>query len=1030
MVYDYSATWYVVALTAQSIGIIFVLIITTLFNNIKDQMEEIENKSKIIEEKNLEMNDSNIKLEQSYKDIKRDQRLIESIFDSIPGLLYVYDESERLIKWNRKHETMTGFTAEELSSMTLENWFDENDLVKVRATVQDVFEKGYGEEEGQLIIKGGDKLTIQSSFAPLILDGTKYFAGISIDITERKKMESELIEKALQLQTMMETTQDGFWIVDLMGRITDANQSYCEMTGYTKEELLGIKIGDLDIYESSQETAARIEGMIENKSALFETCHKRKDGSVLHLEISATFVGMDVGIFAFCRNIDERKTADMKIQETMRDLLESQQIAHLGTWRFILATNQVVWSEELYHLYGFDPTAPPPPFTEQIKLFTPASWKKLSSSLEQTRTIGTPCELELETVNQDGSNGWMLVRGEASKDSNGKIISIFGASQDITVSKKMEYEVRQSEEKFQLLFNKAPLGYQSLDSEGRFIEVNQKWLETLGYTREEVIGKWFGDFLCPEDVEGFQERFSKFKAQGSIYSEFEMPTKNGERLIMAFDGKIGNDFQGCFTQTHCILQNVTNQKKAEKALIESEERYKALFKNAGVGIFYYSTEGIALSANRLALANIGIKLENYVGKSIGDLFPKKVAELYFTRINKAILSDKSREYEDYLVFNSVPKWFLNTFTRVVNINGEVLGVQIASLDISKRKMAEDELRYLSEHDHLTGLYNRRFYEKELDRLDTNENLPLSIIMCDINGLKLVNDSFGHDAGDQIIKKVTKAISDACREGDIIARTGGDEFDVILPRTTADEAMEIANNMRDLISREKIKNIDLSISCGHDTKTTDKESIIEIRSNAENYMYRNKLTERASMRSKTIDIIMNTLFEKSSREAAHSNRVGKICESIAFKLNLERDTVNQMRIAGLIHDIGKIGIDEKILNKPASLNLDEIMEIQRHPEIGWRLLSATTEFSELAQFVLNHHEKWDGSGYPNRIKGEEIPLEARIICVADSYDAMTSQRSYRKALSKEAAIKELMRCSGTQFDPSIIDVFVNQVVADL
>lgn len=147
------------------------------------------------------------------------------------------------------------------------------------------------------------------------------------------------------------------------------------------------------------------------------------------------------------------------------------------------------------------------------------------------------------------------------------------------------------------------------------------------------------------------------------------------------------------------------------------------------------------------------------------------------------------------------------------------------------------------------------------------------------------------------------------------------------------------------------------------------------------------------------------------------------------MGFDKSAVDHICIAGLIHDIGKIGIDEKILNKPGSLSVDERKDIERHPEIGWRLLSSTNEFSELARFVLSHHEKWDGSGYPHGIKGKEIPLESRIISVADAYDAMTSERSYRKGMCKEQAIKELMKCSGTQFDSEIVDVFVNQVLQD-
>jgi len=231
----------------------------------------------------------------------------------------------------------------------------------------------------------------------------------------------------------------------------------------------------------------------------------------------------------------------------------------------------------------------------------------------------------------------------------------------------------------------------------------------------------------------------------------------------------------------------------------------------------------------------------------------------------------------------------------------------------------------------------------------------------------------------------------------------------------------------LASKEKYVKVELSISYGYDTKTTEKQSIVEIIANAENYMYRHKLYERSSVRSKTIDLVMNTLFEKSNREAAHSVRVGSICQAIATEMNLDKNSVNQMKIAGLIHDIVKMGIDEKIHNKPGKITDAEKTEIEKHPENGWGLLSSTNEFSELAQFVLNHHEKWDGSGYPNGLKGETIPLEARIIAVADAYDAMTSDRSYRNGLSQEEAIKELKRCSSTQFDPKLIEVFVNQVL---
>ena len=348
-------------------------------------------------------------------------------------------------------------------------------------------------------------------------------------------------------------------------------------------------------------------------------------------------------------------------------------------------------------------------------------------------------------------------------------------------------------------------------------------------------------------------------------------------------------------------------------------------------------------------------------------------------------------------------------------------------DITDNKRAEYELIHQSFHDHLTGIYNRRFFEEELKRLDTERNLPLSIIMGDINGLKIINDSFGHSIGDKILQKTAELIKKACRSDDIIARLGGDEFVMILPKTDSFKAAYIIKRIEALISKEKVAGIELSISFGNDTKENRKQKISEIFANAENHMYRRKIFEHSSMRSETINIIMNTLFEKSSRELLHSKRVSKICESIASAMNFGKDDKNQIKMAGLVHDIGKINIDESILNKTEELDDFERAEIKKHPETGWRILSSTKEFLKLAQFILEHHEKWDGTGYPNKLKGEEISKEARIITIADAYDTMTSERCYKKTLSKNEAIEEIRRCSGSHFDPQIADVFINQIL---
>lgn len=356
-------------------------------------------------------------------------------------------------------------------------------------------------------------------------------------------------------------------------------------------------------------------------------------------------------------------------------------------------------------------------------------------------------------------------------------------------------------------------------------------------------------------------------------------------------------------------------------------------------------------------------------------------------------------------------------------NGQATQYYSIGVDITERKKTEERLVHLSYHDHLTGLYNRRFFEEEMKRLDQSRNLPITIVMADVNGLKIVNDSFGHNDGDRLLKQVAEAMKEGFRADDIVARIGGDEFAVILPKTDAETAGKTVLRVKEKMKEKSKGNLLQSVSFGHDTKTMNDQDLNHIYIMAEDNMYRHKVYESSSMRSKVVELIMNSLFEKSQRELSHSTRVGEIAAAIAKQMGCSADHIMEIRIAGYIHDIGKIGVQESILNKNGKLSRDEWIEMKRHPEAGSRILSSVAEFKTIARYVLAHHERWDGKGYPHNLKGEMIPMQARIISVADAYDAMTAERTYRSVISKSEAIEEILRNSGSQFDPAVVDAFL-------
>jgi diguanylate cyclase len=363
---------------------------------------------------------------------------------------------------------------------------------------------------------------------------------------------------------------------------------------------------------------------------------------------------------------------------------------------------------------------------------------------------------------------------------------------------------------------------------------------------------------------------------------------------------------------------------------------------------------------------------------------------------------------------------------IKNYKGDTTGMVFVLRNITERKEAEERIKYLSFHDRLTDLYSRDYFEEELRRLDTPRELPLSLVMGDVNGLKLVNDVFGHQEGDTLLRKIADALKGSCRKEDMVARWGGDEFVVLLPKTTETLALEFAKRVRALCSETDGTSIQPSIALGLVTKEKADQDLYELLKTAEDRMYRNKLMERKSTRSAIIYSLQRTVQEKSLEMGEHAVRLKSVALDAGRAAGLPDDKLDELSLLAMLHDIGKIAISDQILGKPGRLLPEEWEAMQSHLEIGYRIVESTPELAHIGEALLAHHEWWDGTGYPKRLNGAQIPLISRILAIVDAYDVMTHDRPYRAAVSRDEAINELRQCAGTQFDPQLVDLFVKAV----
>lgn len=565
------------------------------------------------------------------------------------------------------------------------------------------------------------------------------------------------------------------------------------------------------------------------------------------------------------------------------------------------------------------------------------------------------------------------------------------------------------------------VGIITINKKGIITSCNDALLEFSGYKRQDLLGKYFTRrvSISTRDMQRYVSIFRDVLA-GRESKPFQImhELKDGTRKF----GKVyfGPLFNGSIEPAgfKIIIRDITREKQLEEKQGDPDEKIRSFLDASLDGIALHDN-GTIVRSNRAFSEIFNMEFDSIQGMHLLEFISEDYQEMFARRLEK----DETLPVEVIGSKTTGSRAYLEVSADNITYNGRRLRMEFFH-DISELRKAEKKIKYLKFHDSLTELYNRTYMEKVLGNVYRERSLPLNFIICDLNGLKLVNDAFGYREGDKLLKRVAKILKYCARKGDIVARWGGDEFFILLPRSSAAEVEDVVYKIRNICTNTRDQKIPLNISIGIAARDESSQDYREVIKEAEDNMYTNKLLERKSVYNSILASLEMMLWEKSHETREHTERLKGLILRLGRSIDLPQNKLDELVLLSTLHDIGKVAVPDDILLKKGKLNNEEWKVIRRHPEIGYNIAKATPQIAIVADDILAHHEWWDGSGYPQGLKGKDIPINSCITSIVDAYDVMVSGRPYKEPISPDAAREELKRCSGEQFSPLLVEKFIN------
>mgnify|MGYP000968907243 CR=1 FL=1 len=949
----------------------------------------------------------------------------------------VTDEQARITFLNPSAQELTGWTLEQAVGRPF------SDVFRIYNSITNL----PGENIVQIVLDTGRKVNLANHTVLISADGAHRhisdsaapirsahgnIVGVVLifsDVTERYLLQQQLRLSEARSTAAVNMAGLGAWEIDLKTNAIEWSPFYKHIMGIPQDaepstDLWSALIhpDDMDLTNSVRDKAIDSGNPYSHQYRI----RRMNDGALRHVKTYARIdrdeAGVALKLVGVLQDITEEVEADERIRESealYRTAFEQAVIgmAHIALDGRFLRVNRALCAilqysaEEMIALSVQDLVHP-----EDARLTEETVGRIIREHI-------TTAEALRRFIRKDGTVAWLSASSTVILNRKGEPLYILSSIQDITVRIQAERALAQSEQRLRRAQEIAHTGNWEIDLDRRQMWASDEAFRIYGYdkTEDNLLPLTIPQgAVIPEHRPMMDEALARLLKSDTPYDlEFDIRRgEDGSRRTVHSIAVTERDDGGRPLRVIGVLQDMTERRRLE------EEYVKALSTTPD-GFWMCDSEERVCLVNDAICAMMGYTREELIGAFIGDLEAQPDPEALDARRHR-VRHVSAERYEiqmrrkDGSVFDGEV-----SLSYIPSTESTCAFVR----DITERKRKESHIRYLSYHDVLTGLYNRAFYEMECERLENAGRLPVTIVMGDINGLKLTNDVFGHAQGDKLLRTIARIMLTCARPQDVAARIGGDEFCLIMPGAEPEVAKAIDEQIRLACERELIELDDgstlrPSVSIGYATRWTMTHSFNEVFKEAEDAMYRRKLLERKSMHSSLIASIRTTMFEKSRETRDHADRLADMACRLGRRLELDENQISELELLCSLHDLGKIGVPEHILDKPGPLDAGEWIEMRKHPEIGYRIAQASPELIGVAEGILCHHERWDGFGYPQGLKGTNIPLLARILSVVDSFDAMTSERVYHKAIPREQALDEIKACAGGQFDPYICTLFLD------